>query len=105
MSCSVHDAVRLEARGIPTAVVGTEPFLDEALDQSRLLGMPNYPLVLVAHPVQLLTVEARLLGEEGAHHRRGEVDVDAAGDLGRKRAEVEGVVRFGRRIEIGRAHV
>lgn len=55
MSCSVHDAVRLEARGIPTAVVGTEPFLDEALEQSRLLGMPNYPLVLVAHPVQLLT--------------------------------------------------
>ena len=55
MSCSVHDAVRLEGRGIPTAVVGTEPFLDEALEQSRLLGMANYPLVLVAHPVQLLT--------------------------------------------------
>ncbi|HSD02658.1 MAG TPA: hypothetical protein VLB81_09825 [Gaiellales bacterium] len=55
MSCSVHDAVRLEARGIPTAVVGTEPFLDEALEQSRMLGMPNYPVVLVAHPVQLLT--------------------------------------------------
>jgi hypothetical protein len=55
VSCSVHDAVRLEARGIPTAVVGTEPFLDEALEQSRVLGMPNYPLVLVAHPVQLLT--------------------------------------------------
>jgi hypothetical protein len=57
VSCSVHDAVRLEARGIPTAVVGTEPFLDEALEQSRFLGMPNYPLVLVAHPVQLLTAE------------------------------------------------
>jgi hypothetical protein len=55
VSCSVHDAVRLEARGIPTAVVGTEPFLDEALEQSRVLGMPNYPIVLVAHPVQLLT--------------------------------------------------
>jgi hypothetical protein len=51
----VHDAVRLEARGIPTVVVGTEPFLDEALEQSRFLGMPNYPLVLVPHPVQLLT--------------------------------------------------
>jgi hypothetical protein len=57
VSCSVHDAVRLEARGIPTAVVGTEPFLDEALEQSRFLGMPNYPLVLVAHPIQLLTAE------------------------------------------------
>ena len=65
MSCSVHDAVRLEARGIPTAVVGTEPFLDEALEQSRLLGMPNYPLVLVAHPVQLLTeAELEALADE-----------------------------------------
>jgi hypothetical protein len=54
VSCSVHDAVRLEARGIPTALVGTEPFLDEALEQSRLLGLPNYPVALVAHPVQLL---------------------------------------------------
>jgi len=65
VSCSVHDAVRLEARGIPTAVVGTEPFLDEALEQSRLLGMPNYPLVLVAHPVQLLTdAELRTLADD-----------------------------------------
>lgn len=65
MSCSVHDAVRLEARGIPTAVVGTEPFLDEALEQSRFLGMPNYPLVLVAHPVQLLTAAGlRTLADE-----------------------------------------
>jgi hypothetical protein len=59
VSCSVHDAARLEARGIPTAVVGTEPFLDEALEQARLLGLPNYPVALVAHPVQLLT-EAQL---------------------------------------------
>jgi hypothetical protein len=55
----VHDAARLEARGIPTAVVSTEPFLDEALEQARLLGLPNYPVALVAHPVQLLT-EAEL---------------------------------------------
>ncbi len=55
MSCSVHDVVRLERRGIPTAAVGTEPFLDEALEQARLLGMPDYRMVLVPHPVQLLT--------------------------------------------------
>ena len=57
MSCSVHDAVRLERRGIPTAVVGTEPFLDEALEQARVLGMPGLRIVTVAHPVQLLTRE------------------------------------------------
>ncbi len=54
MSCSVHDAVRLEQRGVATAVVGTEPFVDEALEQARVLGMPDYRAVLVAHPVQLL---------------------------------------------------
>ena len=54
MSCSVHDAFRLEQRGIPTAVVGTAPFLDEALEQARVLGMPNYRMVFVSHPVQLL---------------------------------------------------
>jgi len=49
--------VRLEAEGIPTAAVATEPFADEALEQARLLGMPNYRMVLVPHPVQLLTLE------------------------------------------------
>ena len=55
MSCSVHDVVRLERRGIPTAAVGTMPFVDEALEQARLLGMPDYRMVLIPHPVQLLT--------------------------------------------------
>lgn len=58
MSCSVHDVVRLEKLGIPTAAVGTEPFIDEALEQARVLGMPDYRMVLVPHPVQLLTAEA-----------------------------------------------
>ena len=58
MSCSVHDVVRLERRGVPTAAVGTEPFLDEALEQARVLGMPDVRLVLVPHPVQLLPDEA-----------------------------------------------
>ena len=57
MSCSVHDVVRLEERGIPTVAVGTEPFLDEALEQARLLGMPDYRMVLIPHPVQLLTTQ------------------------------------------------
>lgn len=58
MSCSVHDLVRLEARGIPTAGVGTEPFVDEALEQASVLGMPDYRMVFVPHPIQLLTTEA-----------------------------------------------
>ena len=57
MSCSVHDAVRLERRGVPTAVVGTEPFVDEALEQARVLGLPEYRAVLIPHPVQILGEE------------------------------------------------
>jgi hypothetical protein len=49
--------VRLERLGIPTAAVATEPFLDEALEQARMLGMPDYRMVYVPHPVQLLSIE------------------------------------------------
>ena len=54
MSCSVHDVVRLEQLGVPTAAVGTEPFVDEALEQAAALGMPDYRMVFVPHPIQLL---------------------------------------------------
>ena len=64
MSCSVHDVIRLEQRGIPTAAVGTFPFVDEALEQARLLGLPDYRMVLVPHPVQLLsTADVRVLAD------------------------------------------
>jgi hypothetical protein len=49
--------VELERRGIATAAVATEPFVDEALEQARLLGMPDYRMVYVPHPVQLLTAD------------------------------------------------
>jgi hypothetical protein len=47
--------VQLERLGMATAAVATEPFRDEALEQAHLLGMPDYRLVFVPHPVQLLT--------------------------------------------------
>jgi hypothetical protein len=53
----VHDLVRLERRGIATAGIGTLPFADEALEQARLLGMPDLRMLLVPHPVQLLNPE------------------------------------------------
>ena len=49
--------VELERRGIPTAAVATEPFVDEALEQARLLGMPEYRMIYVPHPVQLLSLD------------------------------------------------
>ena len=49
--------VELEKLGIPTAAVATEPFADEALEQASALGMPDYRMVYVPHPVQLLTLD------------------------------------------------
>jgi hypothetical protein len=49
--------VEFERSGLPTAAVATEPFVDEALEQARLLGMPDYRMVYVPHPVQLLTAD------------------------------------------------
>jgi hypothetical protein len=49
--------VEFEREGLATAAVATEPFVDEALEQARVLGMPDYRMVYVPHPVQLLSVE------------------------------------------------
>jgi hypothetical protein len=68
VSCSVHDVVRLEKLGIPTAAVATDAFVDEARDQSRLLAMPDYPMVWVPHPVAIVDEEGiRRLAREVAH--------------------------------------
>lgn len=53
----MHDLVRFERRGIPAVGLATEPFVDEAIEQARLLGMPGCRLVYLPHPVQLLTAE------------------------------------------------
>ena len=64
MSCSVHDVVRLERLRHRRPRGGTEPFVDEALEQARVLGMPDYRMVFVPHPVQLLALDE-------LHARRG----------------------------------
>jgi hypothetical protein len=69
VSCSVHDLVRLERRGIPAAGIGTLPFADEALEQARLLGMPDLRMILVAHPVQLLDDAGLVALADGAFER------------------------------------
>jgi hypothetical protein len=57
VSCSVYDVVRLEWQGVQTANLGTEPFLDEGLEQARVLGMPDYRMVWVPHPVATCTAQ------------------------------------------------
>ena len=44
------DAITFEKRGIPAAVVITEPFESTAEAMARLAGMAGYPVVTVPHP-------------------------------------------------------
>jgi hypothetical protein len=46
----VLDAITFEKRGIPAAVVITEPFESTAEAMAKLAGMPGYPYAAVPHP-------------------------------------------------------
>ena len=52
MSCSVHDCVDLEARGVPAVFVASSTFVDAAEAQSQALGFADVARVFVPHPIQ-----------------------------------------------------
>lgn len=63
MSCSVHDVVDLESRGLPAVFVASGPFADAAAAQAAALGAQP-AAVFVAHPIQDRTdEELRALAE------------------------------------------
>lgn len=53
----MHDSIRLEAAGRPTAVVVTTEFLHEAEVQRDALGMHDLTPVVIEHPLSTLTDE------------------------------------------------
>ena len=53
----MHDTVRLEAGGRPTAVIVTRDFLLEAETQRDALGMSGLTAVVIDHPLSSLTEE------------------------------------------------
>ena len=58
MSCSLHDAVELEARGVPTVTLCTDAFMDSAAAHARAYGRPEARVVAVQHPLAALAPEA-----------------------------------------------
>lgn len=57
-SCSaaaVADGIVLESRGLPTAVVCTEAFDVTSRAMARLKGQPDFPYLLMPHPIANLT--------------------------------------------------
>ena len=53
----MHDAIRLEAAGIPAAVIVTTVFVHEANVQREALGMADLEPVIVSHPLSTLSSE------------------------------------------------
>ncbi len=51
----MHDAIKLEAAGRPTAVIVTSEFLHEAELQRDMLGMSDLGPVVIEHPLSTLT--------------------------------------------------
>jgi hypothetical protein len=65
VSCSLHDVLALEDRGIPTVLLCTEPFMNSACDHASAFGNPDYQAVQVRHPLASLTPEqARARADE-----------------------------------------
>jgi len=51
VSCSLHDVMRLEELGVPTALLVTDAFRRSVAEQAPLLGLGGYDPVWVQHPV------------------------------------------------------
>ena len=61
----MHDGIELEKQGVPTAVICTQPFVSSGRAMSTICGIPDYPFVVIPHPLGSLTPEklkARAIG-------------------------------------------
>jgi hypothetical protein len=47
----MHDAIAAETRGIPAVAVMTDRFVPSARAVAELNGLPDYPFVVIGHPV------------------------------------------------------
>jgi hypothetical protein len=54
VSCSMHDVLAFEDRGIPTVLLCTEPFMNSAREHADAFGNPDYQAVRVGHPLASL---------------------------------------------------
>jgi hypothetical protein len=65
VSCSLHDAVTIEGRGVPAVVLCTTPFMNAAAAHARLLGRADLAAIEVQHPlVSLASPEVQKRAEQ-----------------------------------------
>ena len=60
----MHDGISFEQLGKRAAVLCTEPFEVTARNIARMLGLPDYPFIMVEHPIGSRTpAEVKTLAE------------------------------------------
>jgi hypothetical protein len=60
----LHDGISFEQLGKRAVVLCTEPFEVTARNIARMLGLPDYPFVMVEHPIGSRTLdEIKVLAE------------------------------------------
>ena len=66
----MHDGITLEKAGLPTAVICTEPFIPSARAMAKIQGIPDYPYIILPHPLGSLSA-----GELRTHAMRAAPEV------------------------------
>ena len=60
----MHDGISFEQHGKRAIVLCTEPFEVTAKNIARMMGLPDYPFVMVEHPIGSRTLpELKVLAE------------------------------------------
>lgn len=54
----MHDGIELEKLGVPSAVLITNEFVNQAKAIAEIQGIPEYPFAILNHPIGRLTPEA-----------------------------------------------
>ena len=51
------DGIIMEKLGLPTAVICTEPFESSGRSMAASHGLPDYPIVIIPHPICVTEAE------------------------------------------------
>jgi hypothetical protein len=51
----LRDGITIEQRGMPAAVICTEPFIPTARAMAKICNLADYPFAVVGHPIGSLT--------------------------------------------------
>lgn len=65
----MHDGISFEQLGKRALVLCTEPFEVTARNIARIMGLPDYPFLLVQHPIGSCTVPELKLRAEVAYRQ------------------------------------